>query len=37
MRWKTYHKLESRYAGLQNRWKVGVIARFGLRLWEGER
>ena len=29
MRWKTYHKLERRYAGLQNRWKAGVVSRFG--------
>ena len=31
MRWKTYHKLQIRYAALQRRWKAGATARFGLQ------
>jgi hypothetical protein len=31
LRWKTYYTLVGQYANLQDRWKAGVIARFGLQ------
>jgi hypothetical protein len=30
MRWKTYRRLQLRFAALQRRWKAGAAARFGL-------
>jgi hypothetical protein len=32
MRWATYQRLEAQYGELENRWAVGVMARFGISL-----
>jgi hypothetical protein len=28
MRWATYNRLEAQYDDLQNRWAIGIMARF---------
>ena len=32
MRWATYDRIEEQYYDLENRWAVGAMARFGIRL-----
>ena len=32
MRWETYNRLLAQYDDLDNRWAVGVMARFGIKL-----
>jgi hypothetical protein len=32
MRWATYQRLEAQYDELENRWAVGMMARFGISL-----